>query len=298
MKLNFVAFILLGCSSVSLNAASFDCAKARVPLEKTICTDTQLNKVDGKMGSLYLQLRHSLGKNAATQLQEEQRAWLKQRTKICSPTDTSCLLNLYDGRVSTLKRHQCSHLQQTIDSASSGTVIRLEDITCHYTKALQITDKENLTIEGKGNVWIIVDDINDDVIEIHNSLRVFLKNIKARHQTPLNDFRCEGSVVRMSDSKQIWLTDCELNGSGAVGVHLESSTEIIVNQCYIHHNTLAAFWLDGSDGVAIHNNTITDNGSTIYGLNVGDIRMSENIIGNNHGKVGWSSAFTREILGE
>ncbi|MDM8558549.1 right-handed parallel beta-helix repeat-containing protein [Candidatus Parabeggiatoa sp. HSG14] len=298
MKLKFFTFILLGSISVSLNAASFNCAKARVSLEKTICTDTQLNAVDEKMGNLYIQLRQSLGKTAVKQLRETQRHWLKQRTKICSSEDSACLLNFYYERISALKLRQCLNLQQVIDSATSGTVIQLEETTCRYTEALRITGKENLTIEGKGDVWIIVDDINDDVIKIQNSQRVFLKNIKARHQTPLEGFNCEGSVVSMFNSQQIWLTRCELNGSGSVGVHADASSEIVVNQCYIHHNTLAAFWLDDSDSIAIHNNTITENGSTIYGLKAGNIRMTDNIIGNNKGEMGWSSPFSREIMEE
>jgi len=193
---------------------------------------------------------------------------------------------------------QCSELQQAIDSAKSGTVIRLKNITCHYTKALQITAKRNLTIEGEGKVWIIVDDLIDDVIKIEDSEQIFLKNIKARHKMPLNESGCTGSVVAIKNSKEIGLARCELNGSGDVGVFIENSNNVIVSQCYLHHNNSAAFWLDGSSHVAIHNNTITENGSTIYGANFGVIVMDGNIISNNKGGFTASSVIAPEMMAD
>ncbi|MFK5971411.1 MAG: right-handed parallel beta-helix repeat-containing protein [Candidatus Marithrix sp.] len=296
--MNFVIFILLISLSFITNAASFDCLKANLSLEKSICNNLQLDELDEQMGKVYLSLRKMLGKDETTKLTQKQRNWLKQRLQICSSQDVNCLMQVYQNHIGYLKTQQCANLQSAINLATKDKVIELEEITCHYKDSLQIQNKTNLTITGQGDVWIIVDNIYTDVITIQDSQRIFLKNIKARHKKPLPTFNCEGAVINIINSNYIWLNHCELNGSGAVGVQVEKSTNIIVNQCYIHHNTLAAFWLDNSDSIAIHDNTITENGSTIYGLTAGDIRMNSNIISNNQGSFTWSSPFTKEIMGE
>lgn len=203
-----------------------------------------------------------------------------------------------DAKVRRITPAEQAELRAIINSAQSGDIIRLQEGIYNYKNAVSIANKENLTLEGEGEVWIIVENIKEDVIKIENSKRVFLKNIKARHQAPLATFNCEGAVVKIENSSQIWVTDCELNGSGAVGVYLDKGEDVIVNHCYIHHNTLAAFMLQDAKWVAIHDNTITENGSTLYTLSSENIRMSGNVIGRNRGEKGWSSPFTQEILQE
>ncbi len=40
------------------NATNFDCRKANLTLEKTICDNLQINELDGEMGKAYLNLRN------------------------------------------------------------------------------------------------------------------------------------------------------------------------------------------------------------------------------------------------
>jgi nitrous oxidase accessory protein NosD len=188
-------------------------------------------------------------------------------------------------------------LQRLLETAQRGDTIKLKAGNYTYVKSLQLVEKEGLTLEGIGDVWIIIEDIKDDVITIRDSKRISLKKIKARHQTRLPHYDCEGAVVHIIDSQEIHLKQCELNGSGAIGVYLENSKDVIIDQCYIHHNTLTAIMLDSNESVVIHNSKLTDNGSTLHGLNAGDIRMEGNTIQKNQGEITWSTPFTREILG-
>jgi len=203
-----------------------------------------------------------------------------------------------DTKIHKITPAEQAELRTIINSAQSGDVIRFTEGVYHYKNAVTIANKENLTLEGEGEVWIIVENIKEDVIKIEDSKRVFLKNIRARHESPLATFNCEGAVIKIENSSQIWITDCELNGSGAVGVQVDKGEDIIINHCYIHHNTLAAFMLEEANQIAIHDNTISENGSTLYTLGSGSIRMSSNVIGKNRGEKGWSSPFTEEILQE
>ena len=45
-------------------AASFDCAKAKTPLEIIICADTELSSLDGMVGEAYLKEKNSAPKRS------------------------------------------------------------------------------------------------------------------------------------------------------------------------------------------------------------------------------------------
>lgn len=82
-------------------AASFDCAKARTPDEKTICADRKLNDRDVKMDVLYDLARHfsPMGKRGV--LEDEQTAWLRGRHQ-CG-ANKQCLNAAYDHRLQRLE---------------------------------------------------------------------------------------------------------------------------------------------------------------------------------------------------
>ncbi|NJK27542.1 MAG: hypothetical protein HC925_01810 [Coleofasciculaceae cyanobacterium SM2_3_26] len=202
------------------------------------------------------------------------------------------------GNLRQLAPRQTFQLQRAIDLSQDGDTIQLAEGTYHLSDALEIIGKRNLTLEGVGEVWILVENLYDDVMRIADSTRITLRNLHARHEKPSEEYVCEGAVVAIERSSAVWIDGCELNGSGAVGVLVRSSNDLIVTDSYIHDNTLTAFMLDGADSVAIHRNTIVNNGTTFYSLDTKLLRASENVISNNQGSTVWSNPFTREILGE
>ena len=88
-----------------IQSPSFDCAKARTVVEKSICRNNQLSLVDSEMGEIYSQLRQSLPRWEFDLLRREQRHWLKQRNSGCSEGDISCLKSIYDLRITELRSH-------------------------------------------------------------------------------------------------------------------------------------------------------------------------------------------------
>ena len=94
---------MLSLTQIPALAASFDCGKAGNTLEHTICDDAFLNAADGQMGDLYRELRTSLAKPQQDELKQEQRDWLKQRTKFCTADDAVCLLSMYQQRIADLR---------------------------------------------------------------------------------------------------------------------------------------------------------------------------------------------------
>ena len=85
-------------------AASFDCADASSTLEKTICSDEELNKADEYMAQYYFKLKESLNTKESKKLLNAQRAWLKLRTTECAADDSSCLKKLYHDRIHALRQ--------------------------------------------------------------------------------------------------------------------------------------------------------------------------------------------------
>jgi uncharacterized protein len=84
-------------------AASFACARAHAPDERTICADRSLNDQDVRMATWLdvLSRIQLMGANGA--MRDEQRAWLTRR-HLCG-ADRICLARAYDRRLGDLMRN-------------------------------------------------------------------------------------------------------------------------------------------------------------------------------------------------
>ncbi|MBP1680711.1 MAG: hypothetical protein H6Q35_1050 [Proteobacteria bacterium] len=91
MKRLMLVFLLM---TISLFGASFDCDKATTKVEKMICQDEELSKLDKKLSEVYTSF-YLLTKEIKT----DQRAWVKQRNQ-CQ--DTNCIKELYQVRIKEL----------------------------------------------------------------------------------------------------------------------------------------------------------------------------------------------------
>lgn len=95
MKFRHLILALLIASPLA-HATSFDCKKASTFVEKTICANPLLGKLDDALTENYgAMLATDLGDGGAS-LKKEQRAWIAQRNKC---TTDQCLVDLYRKRV-------------------------------------------------------------------------------------------------------------------------------------------------------------------------------------------------------
>lgn len=91
--------VALGAFFLSLNAqaVSFDCNKASTTVEKEICSDPLLGKLDDALAQNYKHmLAANIGDGARQDLKATQRKWLAIRNKC---TNKSCLVDAYRQRV-------------------------------------------------------------------------------------------------------------------------------------------------------------------------------------------------------
>ncbi len=93
------ALVLLCATPVA--AASFDCAKARAPDEKAVCSTRALNDADVKVATLYDVDGHLMAMGARGDMQDAQRTWLHQR-QACKG-DVKCLAKAYKDRLADLQ---------------------------------------------------------------------------------------------------------------------------------------------------------------------------------------------------
>lgn len=91
-------------------APSFDCTKATTEVEKLICSDDELAKLDVEMNKWYKKARlwrATYSKRSNIELQNSQNRWLQRRNNLeCHPKETNkkkCLVSLYNEAIQVWK---------------------------------------------------------------------------------------------------------------------------------------------------------------------------------------------------
>ena len=79
------------------SAASFDCKKAKLPVEIAVCSDPTLSSQDEELARQYLPLIKSAPADAAKTIKIEQKAWLAERNA-CG-ADMQCIMGSYRIRL-------------------------------------------------------------------------------------------------------------------------------------------------------------------------------------------------------
>lgn len=85
-------------SVVPVHAASFDCGKAHTKVEKLICVDTELSKLDDELNAAYKTVLQDM-KNAAA-IRQTQKQWMKERNGC---PDMACVKRVYETRLSAFR---------------------------------------------------------------------------------------------------------------------------------------------------------------------------------------------------
>lgn len=95
----------------SVQAASFDCAKAQTRVEKLICSDAELSGLDDEMAASYKAVLQDTVRAEATK--QTQKLWLKERNACISD---SCVLRSYQGRLAKLNGYGYETEAQRLDA--------------------------------------------------------------------------------------------------------------------------------------------------------------------------------------
>ena len=96
-----VAGLLL---SLPAHAASFDCAKATTKVERLICADAELSKLDEELNAAYKTALQD--EKQANTIKQAQKQWLKERNN-CA--DAVCVKGVYEERLLGLSLPASAH---------------------------------------------------------------------------------------------------------------------------------------------------------------------------------------------
>lgn len=103
----FAALVLVAAVAPvgSAAAQSFDCAKARTPIEQAICGSPSLSAQDRALADAYVAAQAAAASDSpeAAALRDAQRAWVSERNRNCSTGNISaCLAAAYRARLAAL----------------------------------------------------------------------------------------------------------------------------------------------------------------------------------------------------
>jgi uncharacterized protein len=101
MALHLLLAVLATSFHAEVKAASFDCEKAKSAMEKMICADAELSKLDEEMADVYKAAL--LDEERSQSIQQNQKQWLKERN---SCIDASCVNLSYTTRLNELSLAQ------------------------------------------------------------------------------------------------------------------------------------------------------------------------------------------------
>jgi len=98
-RIEWIALALIGWMALAfpVGAASFDCAKAQSKVEKMICADAGLSKLDGELNAAYKTALHD--EKQANSIRQTQKQWLVERNG-CA--DAACVKRAYEDRLKAL----------------------------------------------------------------------------------------------------------------------------------------------------------------------------------------------------
>lgn len=112
---------------------SFNCEDASSRLDKFICSNEELGKLDKYMSQYYFKVRQKLDRKNALELVTTQRKWLNNREKQCKSLEVACLRKYYKQRIFELRNKHENLSEYTSISAQElqGTrsSCKLEGIT-------------------------------------------------------------------------------------------------------------------------------------------------------------------------
>lgn len=157
---------------------------------------------------------------------------------------------------------QYNSIQRAVDQARNGDTVRILGGEYLIDQPIRVAGKKKVIIEGVDSVSIVLSDSYENVFNLEESGSITLRNVSARHRETEG---CWSSVVNIYHVRNVVIENCELNGSGQVGINLLGRCdELTVRNCYIHDNSIYAAYLYMYTGqLNFENNIVELNGGPL-----------------------------------
>lgn len=165
---------------------------------------------------------------------------------------------------------------------SKGKTVRIPRGTYVFKESLNF-ECDDTTLLCEPGTWLLVEDVSNCVLSIHDVANARIENAHLAHVKPLEEYACHGAVVDVKNAKGVVISNCELNGCGAVGVRATGTKNLLVEHCWVRNNTFNAFYFDECEQINLRANVIENNANCFQMYRVTDIQASDNLIRDNGG---------------
>jgi uncharacterized protein len=129
--------------SFTAHAASFDCAKAVSKVEKLICADSELSKLDEELAAAYKTALQD--EKQADSIRQMQKQWIKERNGCI---DAVCVKRTYEERLLSLHSVASIPMTSSVDANNTGQVRGAASaILLTACNAEDMRDKLNIRIQ-------------------------------------------------------------------------------------------------------------------------------------------------------
>jgi len=127
------------------HAAGFDCSKASIPVEKSICSDSRLSELDDLLIKAYKKAMANATASEMDVLKSQQRAWLANVRNKCQ--DSVCLVQVYNERLTSLNSATAS--DTSTEGLKDVVMGRCHMLVCWWWK---VEKTENIQSDNNGNL--------------------------------------------------------------------------------------------------------------------------------------------------
>jgi len=195
------------------------------------------------------------------------------------------------------------NLQELLNGIKEGDEITVPPGVYLSDRTYRVLRLKNAVIHFPAGTKILVTDGRYGVFSLEGCKNVSITGGYFGHELPEAYGGCDEIVMWIYKSSGIALMDCEIVGCGVIGLSVLESEKIRVESCNFHDNNCEAVALKKSSDITLQNNYIHHNGQSIIADDVKRLRLSENSIECNKGiytraKKGRAEFETPESLGK
>lgn len=119
------------------------------------------------------------------------------------------------------------------EMGSGDTVVIRKGV--YKTESFVIREKQDIVILGEEAELLGIEPYGT-VMSLYGCQNIVLSGLRMRHELGAQWEVCFGGVLEIGDSQNILVINCEMNGCGAIGLDVYSSSGVVCTNSSIHHN--------------------------------------------------------------
>ena len=153
-----------------------------------------------------------------------------------------------------------SELDTLLAEAKSASVVSFKNRRLTLSQTVIIRNKSDITVDFSGS-QILNTTGTEVVLQLELCDRVTIVGGYFGHRLKEGNLGCEQGVISIKGCRNVTIRGADIFGCGIYGVGTAWSKNITVEDCHIHDNSVAAFWLFDSDDIKVRGCKFARNGA-------------------------------------